>query len=47
MTDNQFISQLTVPVSTDLNGLSVECAHDDLQMTTTVGIATITVVTGI
>ena len=47
VTDNQFTSQLTVPVSADLNGLSVECAHDDLQMTTTVDKATITVVTGI
>ena len=47
VTNGLFTSQVTIPVSANFNGASVECAHNDGQRTTTVDSATLNVVTGI
>lgn len=44
--NNNFISQLSVTVSTALNRGSVECAYNDGQRTSRIGLSTLTVITG-
>jgi hypothetical protein len=44
--NNNFISQLTVTVSAALNRGSVECAYNDGQRTSRIGLSTLTVITG-
>ena len=47
VTNNAFTSRLTVNVSEELNGLSVECVHDTISSKTVIGTAVISLTTGI
>ena len=44
--NNHFISQLNITLSAALNGRSVECAYNDGQQTSRIGIFTLTIITG-
>ena len=44
--NNRFTSQLNITSSAALNRRSVECAYDDGQQTSRIGISTLTVITG-
>lgn len=46
VTNDQFISQVNVTTYADLNGRTIECAHDNGVTTVTIGVATVTVLAG-